>query len=242
MIPFGIAASARRAAPGGLMNHVVIAAPGNGTATHTVNPNGTGGTVVAGTAFTPTAGRLLLCVAEGAVTSTGTSGGGGSTAPSGWSGGAATSGYNAVNYSGLYLWYKTAAGSDSVTAYHNGSNYAVAFEFIEYSAGSTVLGSASAVGVSASGGAGPSLTGLTGTYDAYAAIGQTVSSASGSYSVSWSAGTKILDTFKLNASSIDGYLLSTANIQNRTGASWSSTATSTYTVTTAERLVWAIRV
>src|SRR4051812_44300088 len=101
------------------VNHVAIAAPRNATTTHNgITPSS--GTVVAGTAFTPTAGRLLICLCEGAVTS---------TTPAGWT---LPTGGSAINSTGLYVWYKTAAGSDTVSTTHNASNYPAVFDFYEY--------------------------------------------------------------------------------------------------------------
>ena len=45
------------------LNHVAIATPRNTLTTHTVNP--ASDTAVAGTNFTPTAGRFLLLVIDG---------------------------------------------------------------------------------------------------------------------------------------------------------------------------------
>ena len=50
------------------VNRAVFQAPRNGTTSHTIDPSSTVGLVV-GAAFTPTAGRLLVVVVEGAVTS-----------------------------------------------------------------------------------------------------------------------------------------------------------------------------
>jgi len=228
MSRIGVFASARVAAgASGLLNHVAIAAPRNGTTTHTVGPSS--GTVVAGTAFTPTAGNLLLCVANGAVTS---------TTPSGW---ALPSGGSAINNSGLYLWYRNAAGGgDSFTTTHNASNYPVLFEFFEYAAGATFLGSAAATNVAIGGGAGPSLGSLTGTYDAYGTVGY-AQSTSNSNAVTWAAGTELVDT-NVAISGTDGYMFSTTQVLGRTGASWSVAATGSGTFNgTFERLSWAVR-
>ena len=108
------------------LNHAAIEAPRNGTTTHTVTPSA--GTAVAGTTFfTPTAGRLLVCLAEGSVTS---------TTPSGWT---LPTGGSAINNTGLYVWYKTAAGNDSLTTTHNGSNYDVIFDFYEFPSGTNAI-------------------------------------------------------------------------------------------------------
>lgn len=227
----GIFASAKVGGGGaptsGLINHVAIAAPRNGTTTHTVGPSS--GAVVAGTVFTPTAGNLLLCVANGSVTS---------TTPSTWT---LPSGGSAINNSGLYLWYKTAAGGDSFTITHNASNYPELLEFFEYAAGATFLGCAAATNVAVAGGAGPSLGSLTGTYDAYGTLGY-AHAGTNAISVNWASGTEILDASAILASSTDGYLCSTTQVLGRTGASWSVAATGVGTFTsTVERLSWAVR-
>ena len=130
------------------LNHVAIAAPRNTLPTHTVDPNG--GTVVTGTNFTPTAGRFLLVVVEGSVTST--------TPTPGW-----TLEASAINNTGLYCWTRTAAGSDTLSTTHNGSDYPVLFHWFEFAAGSTWVGDVSATAVAHGAGANPNLTGLTGT-------------------------------------------------------------------------------
>lgn len=229
MIPVGIIGSARvPAALSGILNHVVISAPRNGTTSHTANPSS--GTVVSGTAFNPASGRLLICIGYGAVTF---------TTSSGWS---LASGGSAVNFGGLYLWYRTAAGGDSFTTTHNGSNYPAVFEFFEYSSSASFISCASSVNVS-NGGAGPTLSSLTGTYDAFAAAGFCIGDvASTSGSCSWNVGTEQSDTFTPN-SGTDGYLFSTTLVIDRTGATWSAAATVTGNgnIPNQERLCFAIR-
>src|SRR5690242_5458517 len=88
------------------VNRVTLALPRNGTANHVTNAANTtgGGTVVDGTPFTPTSGRLLVAIAEGAITSgTGTSVP--TAPPANWTG---PTGNQGVNNSGLYVWYRTA--------------------------------------------------------------------------------------------------------------------------------------
>jgi len=121
------------------LNRVVILLPRNATAQHLANPASlavSGGTVIAGALFTPTAGRFLVTHFIGAVTATGVSGGGGSSAPSGWT---APTNASSVNNIGNYVWTKTAAGGDTLTMYHNGSDYAVLVEIFEYPAGTTFV-------------------------------------------------------------------------------------------------------
>ena len=127
------------------INRSVVQGPRNGTTSHTVN-------------FTAaTSGNLLVCVAEGAVTS---------TTPTGW-----TLQGSAVNWTGLYVWSKTAtAGESSFSTTHNGSNYPVAFVIYEFAAGSTWSGDVSSTGGSSTA-AHPNLTGLTGTNMTWGTVG-----------------------------------------------------------------------
>jgi hypothetical protein len=206
------------------VNRVVIAAPRNGTTSHTVDP--ASGTVVAGVPFTPTAGRMLVVLAAGAVTS---------TTPTGFT---LPTGGSAVGNSGLYFWYKTAAGGggDTVTTTHNGSNYTCVFEFLEFGTG-TFLGATSATAVSPSANAGPSLTMATGTKLVMGVLSQTIPGAA--QSVTWGTGTEYTDT-SAAASGTDGYVYSTSILEDSTSTAQTFTATSTYTTIGVERLVVAI--
>lgn len=207
------------------VNHVVISAPRNGTTTHTVDPNG--GTVASGTNFVPTSGRLLVCIAYGGVTS---------TTPSGWT--LPTNG-SAINNGGLYVWYRTAAGSDTLSTTHNGTNYALPFEVFEFPAGSTFKGSATATGVNFSGGAGPTLSGMTGTTQYFATVGQNLGGSTAG-AVTWSAGTEIADT-SLAGSPTDGYTFGTAYLDDSAATSWSSAATTSgVSSNSTERLVFGV--
>lgn len=211
------------------LNHVTIAAPRNGTTTHTVDPSS--GTVVAGSAFTPTAGRMLVCVAEsGAVTS---------TTPTGW-----TLGASAIGDSLLYVWYRpTAAGSDTLVTTHNASNYPVVFDLYEFPAGTTWSGAVSAIGVASNGGAGPTLSSLTGTNQVYGVGGQYTDSVhAGPYSGSWSAGTEIVDTSEPSTGGSDyGYTYGATELVDYAGATASAAWTSTNSAFTVERLMWAVK-
>lgn len=133
------------------LNRVVVGSLGTGSPTETYNPNS--GTVLAGSAFVPTAGRLLVAIIAGPVTS---------TTPSGWS---LHGGASAVNNNGLYMFYKaTAAGSDTLTTTHNGDGtWPTVVELLEFPAGSTFVDANSSTGASSSGGASPVVSGLTGT-------------------------------------------------------------------------------
>jgi hypothetical protein len=203
---------------------VAIAGPRNGTTTHTVDPNS--GSASAGALFSPTAGNLLVCIVEGAVTS---------TTPTGWT---LPTGGSAVNNTGLYVFWKTAAGADNLVTTHNGSNYPVVFDFYEFASGSTFGTSTASTGVAAAGGAGPTLSGLTGTNLICAVAAQDPNP--GTSSVVWSAGTKAID-ITLATSGTDGYTLSMAYMEDSALASWSSAATFTGSTTNIERLVFALK-
>lgn len=232
------------------VNRVIISAPRNGTASHTVDP-ATSGTVLSGAAFAPTAGRLLVAVIEGAVTSTGTTGGTGSTAPPGWSGGAASATTSAVNNTGLYVAYKTAAGADTLTVYHNATDYPIAVAFYEFPTGSTFAASIAAINVALTA-ANPNLTGLTGTNLVMAAIagGYGSTATTPPPSTAWSGTgtpTTDLDSFvtRGGTSNTDGWVLSIADVQGYTGTSWQPTGNLTAGVSGApnkETLTWAVTV
>jgi hypothetical protein len=208
------------------LNHVAIAAPRNGTTSHTVTPSS--GAVVAGTLFTPTAGNLLLCFAEGAVSS---------STPSGWT---LPSGAPALGNTGFYVWYRTAAGSDTITSTHNGSNYPVVFHFIEFAAGSTFVQAANATGTSPSGAPGPELTGLTGAPWVAAGLGQGHATTS-TYSVTWAAGAELADTTQgWSSGQTDGYVYSLTYAADYGPSAWSAAATSTLVTHSCERLVVAV--
>jgi len=208
------------------LNHVAIAAPRNGTLTHTVDPSS--GTVVAGSLFTPTAGNFLVVLAGGAVTS---------TTPAGWT---LPAGGSAINNAGLYLWHRTAAGGDTFTTTHNASNYPVLFDVYEFPAGTTFIGVAAQGNVS-SGGAGPSLSGLTSAADFRAAVACQDINAAVAPSYTWSTGTEATDT-GIIASGTDGYGFSLAYLEDQVDATFSAAATSTVGSPTIERLVLALNV
>jgi hypothetical protein len=210
------------------LNHASIRAPRTGNTAHTVSPDGTGGTVVDGSAFTPTAGRLLVCVVGGPVTA---------TTPAGWT---LPANGSAVGSAGLYVFHKTAAGSDSFATTHNGSNYPVMFDFYEFEAGSTFVASAAATGVSESGGAGPTLSGLTGTNWVAGALIQVSTSTSTAFTVSWSNGVEEIEYVEPQ-SGTDGYVYGLTVREDYSGATSSSAATSTLPQS-AERLVFAVNV
>lgn len=229
----GFTTSAAPSAAGAWINHVTILSPGNGTTTKTAGPSA--GTVLSGTRFTPTAGNMLLCVARGAVTF---------TTPTGWT---APSGAQAVNQGGLYAWWRTAAGGgDNLTTTNNASNYPTSFDFYEFPAGSTFVGTGQGSNGVASGANGATLTGLTGTKLIMFAAGRNLTATAGSASGSWSVGTEAVDTYYLRPSgTIDGSQYSLAHLTNFTGSSTVSAWTWAGGLsgpTTAETIVFAINV
>jgi hypothetical protein len=209
-------------------NHVTIAGPRNGTTSHTIDPNG--GTVVAGANFTATAGRLLVACADGGVTS---------TTPSGWT---LPTGGSAINQSGLYVWWRSAAGSDTFSSTHNASNYPVVFDIYEFAAGSSFVSSAASTGGSPTGATGPTLSGLTGTNWVAAVAGQANASGEPSSSVAWNNGVEAADT-SVVFSATDGYTYSLSYREDYASATAASTATITgNTSNFVERLVFAVNV
>ena len=214
------------------LNRAIYQAPRNGTTSHTINPSSSTN-LVSGAAFTPTAGRLLVVVVEGSVTS---------STPSGWT---LPTGGSAINNTGLYVWYKTATGSDAFTTTHNGANYDVLFAVYEFPAGSSFVGSVSAQGVGKTS-PNPQLNGLTGTNSvfavkAYGANGGLVTAiwtwtGTGSPTQDWE--------YIVPFNPTDGYAASLAYVDGYTGSSWQPTgSTSTAgTAADAEALTFAVKV
>lgn len=195
------------------LNRTVVQAPRNGTSSHTVD-------------FTPAAaGRLLVCVVEGAVTS---------TTPTGW-----TLRASAVNNTGLYVWSKTAAAGESqfVTT-HNGANYPVGFTVYEFPAGAAWGTSAQGSGVGHSS-ASPTLSGLTGTNLLCAVYGQVNDSAT-ARTLTWAA--PYVEDVDVNTvlSGTDGYLLGVAFLEASTLTSTSPTPTNSAGGLTTERVTFAM--
>jgi hypothetical protein len=211
-------------------NRAVYQLPRNGTTTHTVDPT-SGVNLALGAPFTPTAGRLLLVIAGGAVTS---------STPSGWT---LPAGGSALNGTGLYVWYRTAvAGANSFTTTHNGSNYPTIVGVYEFPAGSTFVKSVSAVNV-AWNGANPAVSGLTGTNLVMAAK-QRATTAASPADYTW-AGPTVKDWmyYVYKGASTDGYETTLGYVEGYTGASWQPTAThSEENANTFEALTWAISV
>ena len=213
------------------VNHAAIEGPRNGGTDHTVDPST--GTVKAGSTFSPTAGRLLVAVCQGAVTF---------TTPSGWT---LPANGSAVNNAGLYVFYKTAAGSDTLTTTQNGSNYPIVVDFYEFVADSTFVASASETAVNDQGGAGPTLSGLTGTNWVAGAASQPNTSTTNTYAWSWDAGTEGCDASVLQAGApeTNGYQYGLTYIEDDAAGSQAFAATSSDTShTSVERLVFAVQI
>jgi hypothetical protein len=220
------------------LNHVTIKAPQNGTAYHSSSPStanigttdmSTGvvtGQVVAGELFTPTAGRFLLLVVEGAATS-GSNTSVPTAPPSGWS-----NGVQSVDTTGLYAFYKaSAAGADAVTLLHNGSNFAFVFDWYEFPAGTTWVDGVG--GLASNGGTGQTLTGLTGTNFVCFAAGH-LNSNKDEYAISFTPGTLAASASAIRDSvnEIDGYEYGLAYIDEFTGSTAVATITDSNTFDT----------
>lgn len=154
------------------LNHVTVlmSAPPSGTFDPS-NPTAVG-TVKNGSAFTPTAGSLLVLVVAGPVTS---------STPTGWT---LPTGGSAVSSDGVYVFTKTAAGSDIVPAIsHNSSSFPVTYDLYEFASTVTFVKAQSFVIVGS--GSTTTMTGLTGTNTVFAVVAGTAGSA---YSWTFSAG------------------------------------------------------
>lgn len=182
------------------INRSLVQAPRNGTLTHSVS-------------FTPAAaGSLLVCVAEGSVTS---------STPAGWT---LPDGGFAVSNTGLYVWWKIAtAGESALTTTHNGSNYPVAFIVYEFAAGSAFVASVAGAGI-APDNANPALTGLTGTNLVLGVVAGGITSTSNA-TTAWSGTGSPVEDVDVVApgGGTDGYMFSLAYVESFTGASWQPT-------------------
>lgn len=201
-----------------------------------VSDPASGGTVLAGTRFTPTAGRLLLCVGSGAVNQ---------TLPSGSPWTLPTNG-DAVSNGGHFLFTKTAAGggNDSLTFNSNGTGaWPTIHTFLEFVSGVSLLGVAKATGV-ASGGTGPVLAMAAGTKSVYAGANGIIGGTSGSITFTWDQGVEVVDVSTPSPDgSIQGSGLGINLVQDTTSTSMSQAATAAYSGTSTvglERLIWAI--
>lgn len=175
------------------LNFVAVGASRNGTFTHAVDPS-SATDVVAGTPFSPTVGRRLVCVAEGSVTS---------TTPAGWT--LPTDG-SAILNSGLYVWHRIAAGGDTFTTTHNSSNFPVAYAIFEFPAGTTFVGSVSATSQNTAA-ANPNLTGLTGLNTVMGVAGWADNVSTGAIAGTWDSPNVAALDINVDFSTTDGYWL-----------------------------------
>lgn len=153
-------------------NHVTVLVSAPPTGTFDPSNPAAVGTVKNGAAFTPTAGRLLVLVVAGPVTS-GT--------PTGWT---LPSGGSAVSSDGVYVFTKTAAGSDIVPAVsHNSNSFPVTYDLYEFASTATFVKAQNFVTVGS--GSTATITGLTGTNTVFAVVAGTAGSV---YSWTFSAG------------------------------------------------------
>lgn len=172
------------------------------------------GTSVSTFPFTqPAAGNLLIAVAYGSVTF---------TTPSGWS-----QVRSAVNYGGLYIFTKTADGTEtSFSCTNNASNYATVAVVYEFPSGSTLIASASKTNASGTAAfTGAALTGLTGT-NLLMSVGGICDSSSSAVSWSGWSNSAIEDTdVCVPRGTNDGYGLGIAYLEDSALTSWTPTAT-----------------
>lgn len=132
------------------LNRAIFDLTRNGTDSHSVNTASATG-LIAGAAFTPTPGTLLVALVYGAVTT---------DTPSGWT---LPTGGEAVNNGGAYLFHRiSAAGSGAFSLKHNDINHPVMLAVYEFAAGAALLASSSATNLEATD-PNPALTGLAGT-------------------------------------------------------------------------------
>ena len=210
-------------------NRAVYQLARNGTSTHTVDLTSTVG-LVSGAPFTPVAGRLLVAVVGGAVAS---------STPTGWTLPAAGS---AVNYTGLYVWYRTAAaGSETFTTTHNGADYAIVVAVYEFPVGASFVKSAASASVTV-GGSNPNLTGLTGSNLVMAAKGK-LNTGSADSDYTWTGtGSPVKDwVVTAYGGGTDGHVTSVAYVEGFTGTSWQPTGATTGG-TSCEGLTFAVKV
>jgi hypothetical protein len=158
------------------------------------------------------------------------------TTPSGWT---KPTNSGQINNGGLYVFYRTAAGSDTITTVNNSSNYPIMADFFEFAAGSTFVACAGSTGV-ASGGAGPTLSGLTGS-NWIAATGGVGAQTGTSSSATWNTGVEATDFFVQNGAT-DGYEYSLTYLDGSVLTSASAAMTVPSQSNTAERLVFAVNV
>lgn len=154
-------------------------------------------------------GSLLVAVVAGAVTF---------TTPAGWS-----IVQSAINYSGLYVFSKTATTSESsFSTTHNGSDYLIQGLVYEFYSGSVLTGTAGSASNIGSSYTGPTCSGLSGTYSRFSARSWNPGNTpSHTVSCVWTTPTiEDYDVFSPGNGSTDGIELTTAYNDNATGSSF----------------------
>jgi hypothetical protein len=162
-----------------------------------IDPNGTTSHTCSFTAAT--AGNFLVAIIAGSVTS---------TTPSGW-----TLLVSAVNYTGLYVFTKTADSAEaSFTTTHNGSNYPIKGVVYEFPAGtSTASSSINNIASITNPITGPTVTSLTGTYTRFTARSNSMTTSTSAASLTWTIpSVEDTDSYIARSGSIDGVHLSIA--------------------------------
>lgn len=211
------------------LNHVTIRAARNGTTSYAVDPASTTG-VVNGAAFTPSAGRMLVCI----TVSPGTM-----ATPAGWTAPPSSSG---VNNTAMYFWYKSAAGSggDAFAVTADFADQVAVFDIYELPIGSEIA--ALSAQISVNDGAAPGgVAGLDGTAHLILhAVGIIYTQLADLPPVTWSNGVSQVFTFEPAASGASqGYVYATAYEEDSTLTAATSAATETNAVTTQERITVA---
>jgi len=156
-----------------------------------------------------------------------------STLPTGW---ALAPNGSLVGGGGLYLWTKTAAGGDSVSTTHNGSNFAVIFHFFEFAAGA-VLQDCQNNSIIATA-ANFAISGLTGTTNiVMGAKAGSVASASGSWNLS------MTESLDINVPTVgtQGFWMGDAYLPNYSSATFQPTCTVASGTGNYESLTWAVK-
>lgn len=195
-----------------------------------VDPNGTTSHTCT---FTPaTSGNYLVAIVAGAVTF---------TTPSGW-----TLVRSAILEGAVYVFAKTATGGESsFSTTHNGSNYAIRGIVYEFAAGTTLLGSNSGTADGGGAIAGPSVTGLGGTYTGFAARSHILPLSNSSIDATWTTPSTEDYEVSAGATATDGIGLSVAYQDGLTSSTFSASYNMTWQnnpTTAGEAVVFALAV
>ena len=235
MLALGIAGSARYPAGPpvvGFINHVALSMPRNGTTAHTIDPSASGaGTVVAGTRFTPTPGRLLLMIQVGDTA--------GSTISSGWT----TPGYPLPIDSSVWgtVRYRTADGSDTWTLTHTNTNVPIIVDVYEFAAGCTF--EVYAANPLQARGVATNLMGLTGRNCLVSCAFQRPWWAVGEdapVTWSWDSGVELVD-FHDFAAATPGYSYTATYVEESTASSWAPVPLSSWVADNVNQIVFGVR-